>query len=324
MTCLAVSALSVVQVGLDTTVLMAFVVIMAFFRSASDPTFAAMIPSLFRHPDLRQVINGLFDSTRRTARVFGPTIAVVASSFLAPSRFFLVQAIGFIASALCIRRLPDLAVPTPPRTAGFKATSLLRSRDYAYVFLSQAINNGVWVLVFSLAAVIYFRERNHGVAGFGSFILCYGIGNVAASVAAASVPIRRPMPWIAMGRIVTGIGTMSLFLSEGTSAVYASAVLAALGTPFADLAFLQKIQSGNPLSSDIKAAVRLKMLSEWSGFILVSAASSWVLGSAGFGTIGLVAGGLLVATGVVGVTGTTRTRSPAGSGDSGGASLPGS
>jgi len=75
----------------------------ALLTSAFDPALQASLPAIAAHPELRHATNGLFDATKRMARILGPSMIALVNGFLPKTQFFSVTGMTFLLSGLAVR-----------------------------------------------------------------------------------------------------------------------------------------------------------------------------------------------------------------------------
>jgi MFS transporter, DHA3 family, macrolide efflux protein len=227
--------------------------------SGFDPALQASVPVLAPDPVLRRGSNGLFDATRRLARILGPSLIAALNGVMPVIQFFTVTAGAFLVSAGAVfvvtRRLDQPAPQAQGRgfagiadnlTAGFRA--LKGHPVVIYGFIGSAVNNGCWGAGVILGLALLMRQTQaEPLTAYGLAISAYGIGNVLANLVIAAFPQHRPAWRLTFGRVVFGVGVMGMALAPNLHVLMLVAALAAINGPLCDLALLDLMQSSFPL-----------------------------------------------------------------------------
>ncbi|MEA2756781.1 MAG: transporter, family, macrolide efflux protein [Aliidongia sp.] len=227
--------------------------------SSFDPALQASVPVLAPEPALRRGTNGLFDATRRLARILGPSMIAALNGAMPVIQFFTVTAGAFLASAGAVFVVTkQLDLPAPPTrgrglagiadslTAGFRA---LRGHPVViYGFIGSAITNGCWGAGVILGLALLMRETQaEPLTAYGLVISAYGVGNVLANLVVAAFAQHRPAWRLTFGRVVFGVGVMGMAVAPDLHTLMLVAALAAINGPLCDLALLDLMQSSFPL-----------------------------------------------------------------------------
>ncbi|WP_029031083.1 hypothetical protein [Salinarimonas rosea] len=220
--------------------------------------------------------NALVDSTFRMARIAGPIAASAVALAGGSVTVFAFAAACFVLASVLVASMGQVGGQTgDARRASFLSDSTrgfvvaARSPLLAFTFLSQAVNAGAWYLGFIFTTALIFEASSggseaSGLGGFGTAVLFYGLGNVAANILTSGMPLRDPAKYITAGRLVAGFGYLLLSLDFGAAWLFLCAALAASGTPPADLAFLKLIQSRYQWG-DVAKLCRVKIIVEYLG-----------------------------------------------------------
>lgn len=247
----------------------------AFF----DPALQAYLPSLTSSRKSLQRTNGLFDSTRRLARVLGPALAGFLQLAVPPIQFFTINAVTFLVSAIVVARLPvpDVQVASVSEggasrlVQGFRAVKAHPTMPYLLV--AHGIVNGGWQLGLVLSTALILQTSHGGsVAFYGMTMSAYGVGNVLSNIVVSRMHIRQPITLVAVGRFVAAAGFIALGLAPSPVWMMVAAAFAAIGAPLSNLPFLNILQHEFD-SADIARIYRLRMVSEWA-FVLLAMAIS--------------------------------------------------
>jgi DHA3 family macrolide efflux protein-like MFS transporter len=221
-----------------------------------DPALQATVPVLAPDPVVRRGTNGLFDATRRLARILGPSLIAALNGLVPTIQFFTVTAGAFVVSAAAVfattRRIVE-AVPQPRSrslidslTAGFRA--LKGHPVVIYGFVASAITGGTWGAGVILGLALLMREtQSQPLTAYGLVISAYGVGNVLANVVVAGFRQHRPAWRLTFGRVVFGVGVMGMAVAPDLRLLMLIAAFAAINGPICDLALLDLVQSSFPL-----------------------------------------------------------------------------
>jgi MFS family permease len=246
--------------------------------SCFDPALQATVPVLAPEPELRQATNGLFDATKRIARIAGPGMIAVVSGVLPSRHFFTVTTATFVASAAAVRSALGPRAETPRRpsrpragtlhllTAGFRA--LRGHRVILYGLLACFVGNAAWAGGYLLGMVLLLRETEADpLTSYGLMMGAYGVGNVTANLVIASLPQRHPALRLALSRVLFGAGLMALPLCADPRMRMLVAALTAINGPLGDLTLLDLLQTRFPPEA-LAAVFRVQMCAVFGGLLL--------------------------------------------------------
>lgn len=246
--------------GLLSLPLLLFVAMSASVVGAAfDPALQATVPVLAADPVLRRGTNGLFDATRRLARILGPSLIAVLNGVLPTIQFFTVTAGALLASAGAVfavmRRIDEPAPPKRARglrgiadslTIGFRA--IKTHPVVIYGFFASAVTNGCWGAGVILGLALLMRETQaEPLTAYGLVISAYGVGNVLTNIVVASMRQTRPAWRLTFGRMFFGFGLMGMAVAPDLHTLMIVAALCAINGPICDLALLDLLQSSFPL-----------------------------------------------------------------------------
>ena len=281
-------------------------------KAIFDPALQASLPALTSDRQLFQATNGLFDATRRIARVSGPGLIAVVGGAIPILHFFTLDAVSFLLSAAAVA----LALRSQQRDMRPVAPGALRQRVWHGIsggfravrghplmrlaLTAHGVASAAWYVAVILCVALKVQsELNLDVAAYGIVIAAYGVGNLVATIAVASLKINQQGLVMFSGRLVAAVGYLGLGSAHGVEAMMAWAALAAIGAPISNIPFLNILQA-DFAPDDIARVYRLRMIVEW-GSIAVALVLSPVLISA-IGTSRLIelAG---IAVGLVGIVG---------------------
>jgi DHA3 family macrolide efflux protein-like MFS transporter len=156
----AVLALPVAQMlgGVSSSLLIWVAFVVGLMTGSFEPTLQAALTHLASDRGLRHAANGLFDATRRLARIAGPALVFLVHQTVPAIYFFVVTATTYAASAAAVAAAA-IAGPTPDPAgaarpieavvAGFRA---MRGRPLLiYALATSAIANVAWAGGYLLA-----------------------------------------------------------------------------------------------------------------------------------------------------------------------------
>jgi MFS family permease len=238
----------------------AVAVVVAGLDSLFDPALQASLPALAGDARTLRAANGLMDATRRLARVVGPGLAGVLAATLPVAHFFTLDALTFAVSGAAILSLggrfrwkPPVREEAPKGPGGLLAGvreafgAVGESRVLAWGFAATGLASAAFSSVVVVGAALLASEEFGGEVGtYGLILGAYGVGNVLSNVVVGSLPIRRPMAVLFLGKVVFGTGLTALSAAPTLWVAVAAAAVAAVGGPMGDLVLLTGIQTGQP------------------------------------------------------------------------------
>ena len=217
-----------------------------------DPALQSLLPRVANTPQMLQAATGLMATTLRLARVLGPGLIGVLSSFLPMIHFFSLDAVTFLLSMLSIFSLRRLLAPIEARpqaatfresvSAGFHLVT--RSREMIQMMISKCICGGTWNLAYGLGVVLLVRHIAGGeVRAYGWVLSSYGIGNIVSVVVLGNLPRVRLTRLVYLGYLVLGAGFFLMAVSPNLKWLMMAAAFTAIGGPLNDVPFIDLIQS---------------------------------------------------------------------------------
>ena len=248
----------------------------SLITASFDPSLQATLPSLATDPVLRHATNGLFDATKRMARIAGPSLIALVNGILPTGQFFTVTAATFLLSALAVRAVTRRLAVEPPHRAESGAAAVIDSliggfravRGHPvviYGMISSFVANGTWAAGFLLGMLLYLRETSADpLTTYGLMMTAYGIGNVATNLILASMGPSRPALRLVASRIVFGLGILLLPVAHGQAWLMAVAAFAAMNGPLGDLSMLHLLQTCFP-PRRLAQVYRMQMCVEYAG-----------------------------------------------------------
>lgn len=283
----------------------------ALATAAFEPALQAILPVIVREPDLRHATNGLFDATKRLARILGPSLIALINGLLGPDQFFIVTAIAFLLSAGVIRLVTRLVdEPMALRSLHGMAAAIdgvlggLRSIKghplMAYGLIANMIGNFTWSMGLILGMVLYLRETSADpLTDYSLMMTAYGIGNLGANLVLANVLPANPQRWLIASKLIFGAGVLLLPLATHEGWLMAIALFAAINGPLENLAMLHLMQHRFP-SQRLAQVYRLQLCAIFAGQLLAYLAAPSLFGWVGLAPSIMAAGALTFASGLAG------------------------
>ena len=288
-------------------------VVVAFLVSSLsalfDPALQAILPELSHDSEVVHATNGLFDSTRRMARIVGPGLISALHGMIPVIHFFTLDAFTFFLSALSVAEVkasasrPQAEVIRLPfkeaLSAGWNASRKIPVVRYA--LFSSSIVWALWALAFNLGLALYVQEEMPGnLAAFGLIIASYGVGNVLSNLWFGSLNIRSPARVMFLGVCVIGLGFIVMGSTQHLWVMMLSAACAAIGGPMDDLSLLSILQKGYS-SRDVSRVYRLLLTVCHGSTFLCFLISPWLFHYLPIDRVIQLSGVGMFATGIVGL-----------------------
>jgi MFS transporter, DHA3 family, macrolide efflux protein len=235
-------------------------VVVSSLGALFDPALQASLPLLAGDQRTLQATNAVMDGTRRLARAIGPSLAGLLAAALPIAHFFTLDAVTFAVSAVAVFSLRGrlAAQPQPGPPAGNQAASaradirhalrLLRDhRLMTYALAGVGLVNIAWGIAFTVGVPLLARQALAGSVGaYGLIVGAFGAGNILSNLVVGSLPIRRRMFVISLGRLALGAGLLLLGNTTSLPLAMLAAGLAALGGPMGEIPLLTMLQSDFP------------------------------------------------------------------------------
>ena len=295
----------------------------SLITASFDPSLQATLPSLATDPVLRHATNGLFDATKRMARIAGPSLIALVNGILPTGQFFTVTAATFLLSALAVRAVTRRLAVEPPHRAESGAAAVIDSliggfrvvRGHPvviYGMISSFVANGTWAAGFLLGMLLYLRETSADpLTTYGLMMTAYGIGNVATNLILASMGPGRPALRLVASRIVFGLGILLLPVAHGQAWLMAVAAFAAMNGPLGDLSMLHLLQTCFP-PRRLAQVYRMQMCVEYAGMFAAYLAAPALFDLIGLAPTIILSGIASVLVGLAGLGFFTWRRAAAG------------
>ena len=284
----------------------------ALATSGFDPALQATLPVIAADPVLRHATNGLFDATKRMARILGPSLIALVNGLVPKTQFFTLTAATFLLSALAVRLVVRDLAPAPARpSAGGSAVVIdsllgglrtIRGHGLViYGLVGNLIGNLTWAMGVLLGMVLYLRATSADpLTDYSLMMMAYGIGNLSANLVLASLKPGRERMQLVVAKFIFGAGVMLLPFMPGRASLMLVAAFAALNGPLENLAMLHLMQSRFP-PHRLAQVYRLQMCSVFSGLFLAYMIAPSLYGWFGLAPVIVAAGALTFATGLVGL-----------------------
>jgi hypothetical protein len=284
----------------------------SLITASFDPSLQATLPALAPDPALRHATNGLFDATKRMARIMGPSLIALVNGILPTGQFFTVTAATFLLSALAVRAVTRRLGAEPPHRAetGFAAVvdsvvggfRALRGHPVVtYGLLAGLIANGTWAIGYLLGMVLYLRETSDDpLTTYGLMMTAYGVGNVAANLVLASMGPGRPALRLVGSKLVFGLGVLLMPLCHGQVSLMAVAGFAAINGPLGDLAMLHLLQTCFP-PHRLAQVFRMQMCVAFAGMFLAYLMAPLLFAHIGLATTIMASGVATIVSGLIGL-----------------------
>jgi MFS family permease len=284
--------------------------LVALATATYDPALQATIPVLAPDSAKRHAVNGLFDATRRMARILGPSLIALVNGLVPIGQFFTITAGGFVLAAVTVRAgLKGAAIPGPSPGTGLPAVvdavvgglrAVRRHEVMHFGLLADFIGNVTWSMGILLGMALYLRETSTDpLTDYGLMMSAYGIGNLAANLALAGRHPTRPILWLVISKVAFGTGVLLLPFAPDREWLMAFAALAAINGPFENLALLHIIQHDFP--QRIAQVYRLQMCAVFGGLLVGYLGGPSLFGAFGIGPIISAVGAATLLTGLFGL-----------------------
>jgi MFS family permease len=249
--CVVASALA--SGGPGVTGMVCAIVVLACGQAVFRPALQSVLPSVVEDKRLLPAANGLLDATQRIARLLGPGLVALLVSAVPTIHFLTVDAFTFLVSAAALSLIRRRIAPPPAITSvretiwsgivrGYRATSGHKLLSY-YLAVSGPLN-GAWYAVYYLCLplMIAGASGQSGVGSYGSILLAYGCGNLAATVFLGGRMLpARPQFLMLGGNILGGCGIMLLAAAASLPAEWrlagfaVASAITAMGGPMQDI-----------------------------------------------------------------------------------------
>lgn len=293
----------------------------ALATSVYDPALQATLPRLAPGTSIRHAVNGLFDATRRMARILGPSLIALVNGLIPIGQFFAITAGGFLLSALGVRAaLKNAPLPAPETSRGWSsvidaimggARAVRRHRLMHFGLIADFVGNVTWSMAVLLGMALYLRATSpEPLTAYSLMMSAYGAGNLAANLVLAGITPKRPWLWLVMSKLTFGLGVLLMPFAPNTAALMACAALAAINGPFENLALLHIIQHDFP-PQRIAQVYRLQMCAVFGGSLAGYLMAPTLFAAFGLAPVIATLGGITLLTGLVGLALADRLSGPA-------------
>ena len=227
--------------------------LIALATAVYNPALQATLPVLAPEPATRHTVNGLFDATRRMARILGPSLIALINGLVPIGQFFTITATGFLVSVFGVwRGLRGADIPAPATGRGVSAVKdavvggALAMRGHAVMYYGLAadfMGNVTWSMGVLLGMALYLRATSPTpLTDYGLMMTAYGFGNLAANLVLASRHPKHPLLWLVTSKLTFGLGVLLMPLAPDRAWLMTFAALAAVNGPFENLALLESVR----------------------------------------------------------------------------------
>jgi DHA3 family macrolide efflux protein-like MFS transporter len=282
----------------------------ALATAVYDPALQASLPILAPEPAKRHAVNGLFDATRRMARIIGPSLIALVNGLVPIGQFFTITAAAFMLSALGVNRgLKGMNIPAPATGRGSAALDAVsggalavrRHRLMYYALFADFVGSAAWSMGLLLGMALYLRATSaSSLTDYGLMMTAYGIGNLAANIVLAGRCPKRPLLWLVTAKLTFGLGVMLMPFAPDRIWLMAFAAFAAVNGPFEHLAQLHITQHDFPLQQ-IAQVYRLQICAASGGLLVGYLAAPSLFALLGIGATITMIGSVTLITGVIGL-----------------------
>jgi DHA3 family macrolide efflux protein-like MFS transporter len=252
-----------------------------------DPALQASLPTIVDNTHTLQAMNGLMDATQRLARIFGPGLAGVLVALMPIQHLFTVDGLTFGVSAYALVSLRQ-HFTRPPKEAScpsegsntvvrdlFGAVRLaIAHRAVLWSLLGNGLGAMTWSASFTVGLALFVHAAFDGSVGaYGYIVAAYGVGNVMSNIVLGNARIHRRAFVYFLGKIVLGVGFLSMAWASTLPGALLGAAFAAIGGPMGDVPLLITIQKefpANQVGKIYSLRVMLSALGSSLGLILAA------------------------------------------------------
>lgn len=292
--------------------------LVALATSVNDPALQATLPVLAPRIAIRHAVNGLFDATRRMARILGPSLIALVNGLVPISQFFAITAGALVLSALGVKAaLRHVALPIPDRSRGWPAAfdavaggmrAVKNHRLMHFGLAAVFIGNVTWAMGLLLGMALHLRATSADpLTAYGLMMSAYGVGNLTSNVVLAGITPKRPLLWIVASKLTFGPGVMLMPYAPNEALLMACAAFAAINGPFENLAMLHIMQKDFP-PQRIAQIYRLLMCAIFGGSLIGYLAAPTLFATFGLSPMIAALGALTLSTGLIGLAMQSRLR----------------
>lgn len=313
--------------GLTLPLLIAASAMLAALAALATPALISGVPLLVPEPDRLRAVNGLFDTTTRTAQVAGPFLAAAWAAFAPAIHLLTLNAVSFLASAGAVaavgHKLDNGATVAPRRSMRGRLARGVRAASGCPgvwpILLTTGVRGAAMAVGFTVGVPLLLADRadvgSLGLAAVAMVFAAAAAGELLGSVVAVTWKPRRPWRWLFAGYATIGAGIavapVPALVLPMALAVPAMAVLAfAVGVGGAVASLQMWSFLATRLEPDDYAAVlRLRLALVIGATMLATTAGPWLYGGLGVAATMSAAGVLATAAAVTGyLSGAHRDR----------------
>lgn len=274
----------------------------AGFSAFFDPALTASLVTLAPERKLLNATNGLFDSTKRFARILGPGIVALLSVFFSTIQFFTIDSLSFFASALSIFLLAPQLKAQEHEERTYETESILKNflriwklaTQNAFArrrLLTTTLGWAMWFFAMGLALPLFVKTMpNANIETYACILTAYGFGNLISNFYFTSITSRFAARMIFGGAALVGFGIALLPVHSSLPFMMFLAALAAFGGPMDDLFLLRSLQAEHSPSEMTKILRLIMTLSQGLTLIVFlispqlfeALSARWLVSVAGF------------------------------------------
>src|SRR6476619_3733911 len=213
------------------------------------PAFVSLRPLIVPVEGL-QTANGAISFLQSSAQVAGPVIAGLVVAQLGPVPGFVVNALTFAWSAVCVAGLGARAERLAPRAGMFREAreglAEIRARDWLWTSLVSAamfhVAGGAFIVLVEVTAV---RDLG-GAHALGLVTASLGVGGIVGGLVAMRVQPRRMLFWAFVALGLFPLFPLAFAWPGGLWAVMALGLVAQAGLLYFDVGWQTAVQQGVP------------------------------------------------------------------------------
>ncbi|MBO0792282.1 MAG: MFS transporter [Ktedonobacteraceae bacterium] len=229
--------------------------------SLFDPALQASLPSFAGDLKALSATNALMNATQRLARLLGPGLTGFILLVIPLPHLFTLDAFTFGISACALFLLGSRFVAKPAAKAESAVVRwnlgsdlvqmfglLKQHRRLMWALLSLGLSNIAWSAVFMVGGPLLVSTVLKGDAGaYGLLVSVYGVGSILSLFAVGGSNRHYTLHAMYIGQVILSLGFLLLSFAPMLTIAMCGALIAAFGSPMADLILLKMIQTEFPL-----------------------------------------------------------------------------
>ncbi|GHO64618.1 MFS transporter [Ktedonobacter sp. SOSP1-52] len=246
-----------------------------------NPALQASLPLFAGDLKVLTATNALMDATRRLARLLGPGLTGLILSLVPLPNLFTLDAFSFGISACALFLLGSRFVMKPAVKVESAAVRWSLSSDLVQMFgllkehrrlmwalLSLGLGNIAWSAVFMVGAPLLVSLVLKGDAGaYGLLVSAYGVGSIVSLFVVGGPTRHSTLRVMYIGQVILSLGFLLLSFASTLTLALCGALIAAFGSPMADMILLRMIQTEFP-PEHIGKVYSMRMLISIAGLAL--------------------------------------------------------